>query len=104
MRAAKTRAGWWHWVAPDRMGTLCGRSLLALNVASELDLDHVPIDGRICVPCEAARLGAPAYDSRHVVLPHSYGTLRKTGPLIHGTHSFGLRDRHGQHLPRHEGG
>jgi len=103
VRAAKTSSGYWHWVNPDRMHALCGRALLSMHVERELDLDHAPIDGRLCVPCEAARQEGVA-PTPHVVLPPSFGTVRKTGPLLHGTHSYGLGGhRHGQRLPRHDG-
>jgi len=103
MRAAKTSSGWWHWCHPDGMAALCGRQLIGMNIERELDLDHIPADGRQCVPCEAVRQEGGFLDS-HVTLPPSYGTVRKTGPLSHGTHSYGLGGhRQGQRLQRHDG-
>ena len=86
MRAAKTSTGFWHWVHGDRLHSLCGRALTSMRVEREIEFDHLPPDGQICVPCEAARQSGD-YTDRDVVLPPSRGYVRKTGPLYHGTTS-----------------
>ena len=92
MRAARTTSGFWHWVHPDRMHVLCGRSLISMRVERELDFDHLPADGEVCVPCEAVRQGGD-FIERAVTLPSSRGYVRKTGPLYHGTTSRHSKQR-----------
>lgn len=97
MRAAKTTSGYWHWVHPDAVHTLCGRALVSMRVERELEFDHLPADGRVCVPCEAVRQGDD-YVERGVTLTPSYGFLRKEGPISNTAKSRGIRKAGSQRL------
>ena len=91
MRAVRTTSGYWHWCR-DGFDTLCGRPIIALRVERELDFDHLPPDGRVCVPCEVVRETGDFVPHR-TVLPSSRGYVRKTGPLLHGTQSRHSKQR-----------
>lgn len=97
MRAAQASTGWWHWIDASDQATLCGRPLIGMKIGRTLDFEHAP-PGQVCVPCEAARLSGEGEHARRIVLKPSFGVLRKTGPLIHGTR----HKQHGQELPRHD--
>ncbi len=100
MRAVQLRSGRHHWVF-DQRSTYCGRWLIDLPVLREFTTEHLPA-GDVCVECESARQSGLVQGAHHVTLPPSWGTVRKTGPLHHGTQSFGVG--HGKsRLPRHEG-
>lgn len=92
MRAAKTTTGYWHWHHPDGFHSLCGRALLSMRIARELDFEHLPPDGEVCVPCEAVRQSGE-YVRRATVLEPSRGYVRKTGSLNHGTTGKHRRQR-----------
>lgn len=91
MRAVFTRSGFWHW-CHDGFDTMCGRPLVSLPIERELDFSHLPPDGRICVPCEAARQSGEFVAHRTVLEP-SRGYVRKTGSLVHGTKSRHMKQR-----------
>jgi hypothetical protein len=101
MRAVRLRNRRHHWVLePGRHQTLCGADLIRLPVEAELEIDHLPA-GEICVQCEALRQSGAYAGANRTVLPPSYGTLRRTGPLNHGIGTAGRRNYGGQKLPPH---
>lgn len=102
MRTVRLRNGRHHWVQPPpyQTLTLCGRELWSLSVEREYEIEHLP-PGEICVPCEAARQEGYAELHARTILPPSYGTLRKVGPLHHGPKSLGLQKGGGIRLPPH---
>lgn len=75
-----------HWLAADRAWTMCGRRVIVLDVAEELDLVSFETAEGCDVCEELARrpMPNPTLPAGMFRTP-SYGTLRKEGPLYHGT-------------------
>jgi hypothetical protein len=87
-KRAKTGGYTVHWLLdPER--TFCGRKLAELDVAEELDLETLP-PLEACHGCKRFADGwrpqpKTRNDELKITLPPAAGTLRKTGPLSHGS-------------------